>query len=36
LKGKVEAMLQTVGVAQELFAKAVLVEHERLAAAQRA
>jgi L-rhamnose isomerase/sugar isomerase len=36
LKGKVEAMLQTVCVAQELFAKAVLVDHERLAAAQRA
>ena len=35
LKGKIEAMLQTVMNAQELFAKAVLVDHERLAAAQR-
>jgi L-rhamnose isomerase / sugar isomerase len=34
LKGKIEAMLQTVTVAQELYAKAVLVDRERLAAAQ--
>jgi L-rhamnose isomerase / sugar isomerase len=36
LKGKMEAMIQTVGMAQELFAKAALVDHARLAAAQRA
>jgi L-rhamnose isomerase/sugar isomerase len=36
LKGKIEAMLQTVTFAQELFAKAALVDRERLAAAQRA
>ncbi|MGH9584952.1 MAG: TIM barrel protein, partial [Bryobacteraceae bacterium] len=35
LKVKIEAVLQTVTMAQELFAKAALVEHERLAAAQR-
>jgi L-rhamnose isomerase/sugar isomerase len=34
LKGKMEAMVQTVTVAQELYAKAALVDHERLAAAQ--
>jgi L-rhamnose isomerase/sugar isomerase len=34
LKGKIEAMIQTVTVAQELFAKAALVDHERLAEAQ--
>ena len=34
LKGKIEAMIQTVTVAQELYAKAALVDHERLAAAQ--
>jgi L-rhamnose isomerase / sugar isomerase len=34
LKGKIEAMIQTVCVAQELFARAALVEHERLAAYQ--
>lgn len=34
LKGKMEAMIQTVTVAQELFAKAALVNHEQLAAAQ--
>jgi L-rhamnose isomerase/sugar isomerase len=34
LKGKMEAMIQTVTVAQELFAKAALVDHEKLAAAQ--
>ena len=35
LKGKLEAMIQTVTVAQELFAKAVLVDYERLTAAQQ-
>jgi L-rhamnose isomerase/sugar isomerase len=34
LKGKIEAMIQTVTMAQELFAKASAVDHERLAAAQ--
>jgi L-rhamnose isomerase/sugar isomerase len=34
LKGKIEATIQTVTVAQELYAKAALVDHERLAAAQ--
>ena len=34
LKGKVEAMVQTVVAAQELFAKAALVDRERLAALQ--
>ena len=34
LKGKIEAMLQTVTVAQELFSKAALVDHEALAMAQ--
>jgi L-rhamnose isomerase / sugar isomerase len=36
LKGKIEAMLQTVMNAQELYAKAALVDHEALVAAQRA
>ena len=36
VKTKVEAMVQTVETAQMLFAKAALVDHERLAAAQRA
>jgi L-rhamnose isomerase/sugar isomerase len=36
LKGKIEAMVQTVATAQALFAKASLVDHRRLAAAQRA
>ncbi len=36
LKGKIEAMIQTVCVAQELYAKAALVDHDALAAAQRA
>jgi L-rhamnose isomerase/sugar isomerase len=36
LKGKIEAMIQTVTVAQELFAKAALVDHARLATAQAA
>jgi L-rhamnose isomerase/sugar isomerase len=34
LKGKIEAMIQTVAIAQELWAKAALVDHERLSAAQ--
>jgi L-rhamnose isomerase/sugar isomerase len=34
LKGKIEAMIQTVVVAQEIYAKAALVNHEALAAAQ--
>lgn len=34
LKGKIEAMIQTVSVAQELFAKAALVDYERLISAQ--
>jgi L-rhamnose isomerase/sugar isomerase len=34
LKGKIEAMIQTVAVAQELYAKAALVDHDALAAAQ--
>jgi L-rhamnose isomerase/sugar isomerase len=34
LKGKIEAMIQTVNMAQELFAKASLVDYEKLAAAQ--
>jgi len=35
LKGKIEAMIQTVCVAQELYAKASLVDHDALAVAQR-
>src|SRR5579862_3852819 len=31
LKGKIEAMIQTVATAQELYAKAALVDHEKLA-----
>jgi L-rhamnose isomerase/sugar isomerase len=34
LKGKMEAMVQTVCTAQELYAKAALVDHERLARLQ--
>jgi L-rhamnose isomerase/sugar isomerase len=34
LKGKIEAMIQTVAMAQEIYAKAALVNHEALAAAQ--
>ncbi len=34
LKGKIEATIQTVAMAQELFAKAALVDHEKLVAAQ--
>ncbi len=35
LKGKIEAMIQTVAAAQELFAKAALVDRERLAGHQQ-
>jgi L-rhamnose isomerase/sugar isomerase len=35
LKGKIEAMIQTVCVAQELYAKASLVDHRVLATAQK-
>jgi L-rhamnose isomerase/sugar isomerase len=35
LKGKIEAMIQTVSMAQALYAKALLVDYERLVAAQR-
>jgi len=35
LKGKIEAMIQTVVVAQQLFAKASLVDYDRLSEAQR-
>src|SRR3954470_15284282 len=35
LKAKIEAMIQTVTTAQELYAKAALVDHERLADHQR-
>ena len=35
LKGKVEAMVQTVVMAQELFAKAALVDQEKLAGLQQ-
>jgi L-rhamnose isomerase/sugar isomerase len=35
LKGKIEAMIQTVAMAQSLYAKAALVDYERLMAAQR-
>jgi L-rhamnose isomerase/sugar isomerase len=35
LKGKIEAMIQTVMTAQELYAKAALVDHERLAQYQK-
>src|SRR5436190_1228022 len=34
LKGKIEAMIQTVTTARELYAKAALVDHEKLAAHQ--
>ncbi len=36
LKGKIEAMIQTVSTAQELYAKAALVDHEKLGSAQAA
>jgi L-rhamnose isomerase/sugar isomerase len=35
LKGKMEAMVQTVSTAQELYAKAALVEHENLSELQQ-
>ena len=35
LKGKIEAMIQTVTMAQMLFARAAIVNHEELAAAQK-
>ena len=35
LKGKIEAMIQTVVMAQDLFAKAALVDYEQLRAAQK-
>ncbi|HUS06305.1 MAG TPA: TIM barrel protein [Bryobacteraceae bacterium] len=35
LKGKIEAMIQTVSTAQELYAKAALVDHELLAGHQK-
>jgi len=35
LKGKIEAMIQTVTMAQELFSKAALVNHTELVAAQK-
>jgi L-rhamnose isomerase/sugar isomerase len=35
LKGKIEAMIQTVNTAQQLFAKAALVDHRDLATAQK-
>ncbi len=35
LKGKIESMIQTVTMAQQLFAKAVLVDAKKLAAAQK-
>lgn len=34
LKGKIEAMIQTVGMAQQLYCKAALVDHGKLAHAQ--
>jgi len=36
LKGKIEAMIQTVTMAQELFAKAALVDYDQLVKAQNA
>jgi L-rhamnose isomerase/sugar isomerase len=36
LKGTIEAMIQTVPMAQALYAKATLVDHERLVAAKSA
>ena len=35
LKGKIEAMIQTVCTAQELYAKAAIVDHQRLATLQK-
>ena len=36
LKGKIEAMIQTVNMAQQLFAKAALVDYQGLSSAQKA
>ncbi|HYM09690.1 MAG TPA: sugar isomerase, partial [Bryobacterales bacterium] len=36
LKPKIEEMIQTVAAAQELYAKAAIVDHQRLAQAQQA
>jgi L-rhamnose isomerase/sugar isomerase len=36
LKGKIEAMIQTVDMAQQLFAKAALMDYKRLSGAQKA
>jgi L-rhamnose isomerase/sugar isomerase len=36
LKGKIEAMIQTVNMAQQLFARAAIVDYAQLAAAQNA
>jgi L-rhamnose isomerase/sugar isomerase len=35
LKGKIEAMIQTVQTAMELYSKAALVDHAKLSAAQK-
>jgi L-rhamnose isomerase / sugar isomerase len=35
LKGKIEAMIQTVTMAQQLYSKAALVDHQLLSEAQR-
>jgi L-rhamnose isomerase/sugar isomerase len=35
LKGKIESMIQTVSTAQELYARAALVDHEKLAKLQQ-
>src|SRR5213075_3153396 len=35
LKGKIEAMIQTVTMAQQLFAKAAMVDEQELATAQK-
>ena len=35
LKGKIEAMIQTVTTSMELFAKAALVDHEKLASCRK-
>ena len=35
LKGKIEAMIQTVCTAQELYARAALVDHEQLSKSQQ-
>ena len=35
LKGKIEAMIQTVKMAQELYSKAALLDHAQLAEVQK-